>query len=138
MEELADAQLVIDTDVVIDHLRQRTTTLREAVANYECALTAITLYELNAVPQLSERQRELLNQLRELVEVLPFDETASQKAADTWRTLNESGQLIGIPDILIAGICLANELPLLTRNVGHYGRVPGLELIGPDDLSPQP
>jgi len=136
VEELADAQLVIDTDIVIDHLRQRTTTLREAVVNHECALTAITLYELNAVPRLSERQRELLNQLRELVEVLPFDETASQKAADTWRALSETGQLIGVPDILIAGICLSNELPLLTRNVDHYGRVSGLNLINPDDLSP--
>jgi predicted nucleic acid-binding protein len=35
---------------------------------------------------------------------------------------------IGNQDILIAGVCLANELPLATRNTGHFGVVRGLEI----------
>ena len=120
MEELAATQLVVDTDIVIDHLRQRSTILRDAVVNYECALTAITLYELSAVPRLSPAQRELLGQLRQIVDILPFDTTAAENAADIWRVLADAGQLIGVPDILIAGVCLANDLPLLTRNIDHY------------------
>jgi predicted nucleic acid-binding protein len=42
--------------------------------------------------------------------------------------------LIGLADILSAGICLSNELPLLTRNVDHFNRIEGLKLVTPDGL----
>jgi predicted nucleic acid-binding protein len=32
-------------------------------------------------------------------------------------------------DSLIAGIALANDLPLLTRNRSHFERVPDLKLV---------
>jgi predicted nucleic acid-binding protein len=35
---------------------------------------------------------------------------------------------IGMADYLIAGICLQRSATLLTRNRGHFARVPGLEL----------
>ena len=41
-------------------------------------------------------------------------------------------------DTLIAGICLAQQLPLLTRNVRHYQRVPGLQVVSPTDVAPLP
>jgi predicted nucleic acid-binding protein len=42
--------------------------------------------------------------------------------------------MIGLADILSAGICLSNNLPLLTRNVEHFNRVEGLRLVSPDGL----
>jgi len=42
--------------------------------------------------------------------------------------------LIGFPDILIAGICLAHDLPLLTRNQAHFERIPDLVLFPLDTL----
>ena len=42
--------------------------------------------------------------------------------------------MIGLADILSAGICLANDLPLLTRNVEHFNRIEGLKLVTPDGL----
>jgi predicted nucleic acid-binding protein len=37
--------------------------------------------------------------------------------------------MLRVADHLIAGICLAPELPLLTRNVAHLDRVDGLVLV---------
>jgi predicted nucleic acid-binding protein len=39
-----------------------------------------------------------------------------------------------LPDTLIAGICLAQQMPLLTRNIRHYQRVMDLQLVSPADL----
>jgi predicted nucleic acid-binding protein len=38
----------------------------------------------------------------------------------------------GNQDILIAGICLANGIPLLTRNTSHFASITGLIIY--DDL----
>ena len=53
--------------------------------------------------------------------------------------LRVSGSPIGDIDTLIAGQALARGWTVVTRNIRHFGRVPGLKLIdwsmGPDVLS---
>ena len=34
-----------------------------------------------------------------------------------------------LADCLIAGICIARSAALLTRNVSHFARIPGLALV---------
>jgi predicted nucleic acid-binding protein len=131
---MAAAQLVVDTDVVIDLLRQSAVTLRTVLARLDCAVTAISLHELLATPALSARQASTLNQLRQVMPVLPFDDPAAERSAEIWRSLARRGVLIGLADILSAGTCLANDLPLLTRNVEHFNRIEGLKLVTPDGL----
>ncbi|MBC8496778.1 MAG: type II toxin-antitoxin system VapC family toxin [Anaerolineales bacterium] len=50
--------------------------------------------------------------------------------------MQREGKLIGVLDTQIAGICLSHNLPLLTRNTDHFQRVPGLELISPEEIAP--
>jgi tRNA(fMet)-specific endonuclease VapC len=128
-------QLVLDSDIVIDYLRRRSLTLADALRRFQCALTAITVYELQAVPSLTQTQADLLSQLLGQMKVLAFDSTSANHAARVWRTLSTRGQLIGLPDILLAGVCLAYSLPLLTRNIEHFSRVSDLRLITPDELA---
>jgi predicted nucleic acid-binding protein len=97
-------------------------------------MTAVTLHELLATPELSGRQVTALNHLLELMPVLPFDGSAAEKSSEVWRLLSGQGRMIGLADILTAGICLANSLPLLTRNVEHYSRITGLRLVTPSEL----
>jgi predicted nucleic acid-binding protein len=132
---VAAAQLVIDTDIIIDHLRQRGDTLRLALARYRCAITAITLYELLAVPTLSERQTRQLEQLLDIVQVIVFDQYAAEQSAIVWRMLAARSQSIGLPDTLVAGVCLANKLPLLTRNHAHFSRVDNLTVFNPEEFA---
>ena len=134
---MAATQLVVDSDVVIDLLRQSAPTLRAALARLDCSVTAISLHELLAIPVLSGRQVTSLNHLLELMPDLPFDASAAEKSSDVWRSLASRGQLIGLADILSAGIFLANDLPLVTRNIDHSNRIEGLKLIMPDGLQAQ-
>jgi tRNA(fMet)-specific endonuclease VapC len=131
---MASPQLVVDTDIIVDYLRRRADTLRTAQSRFSCAMTAITLYELKAVGIRSERQERTIAILAKALGVLPFGPKEAEQAAEIWRLLARKGELIGLPDTLIAGICLANGLPLLTRNPDHYKRVPGLEVLAPSEI----
>ncbi len=127
------ARVAIDSDVVVDYLRRGQGVLEIALDRFACVLTAITVYELHAV-RSPERQQALLNQLMAKVTVEPLGAEAAKASGAVWRGLAERGELIGLPDILTAGICLSQDLPLLTRNSAHFGRIAGLKVITPDDL----
>jgi len=131
---MAAPQLVVDTDIIIDYLRRRTEVLRVACLRFSCAMTAITLYELKAVGIRSDRQEQLISLLTEILDVLSFDRRSAEEAARVWRLLASQGSVIGLPDILIAGTCLAYGLPILTRNPDHYRRVPDLTLLNPEEV----
>ena len=47
-----------------------------------------------------------------------------------FRHLRDNGLLIGTNDLWIAAMALAYDLPVLTRNVEHFRRVPGVEVEG--------
>ncbi len=131
---MATSRLVLDTDVVIDHLRRRTEAVNIALAKYDVSITAISHYELLSVKFMSVRQQASLAQILGIVDVIPFDVTASEHAAQLWNFLRSQGQLIGVMDTHIAGICLSQNLPLLTRNTKHFQRVPELKIVSPQDI----
>jgi tRNA(fMet)-specific endonuclease VapC len=64
-----------------------------------------------------------------LSRVLPFDHACGARAAEVWVDLHRRGRLIGEVDILIAGTALAHGLAVVSRNVGHFSRVTGLQVI---------
>ena len=59
---------------------------------------------------------------------LPFDDEAAWHYADIRQFLEINGQIIGPNDLKIAAICRANQLRLVTNNLGEFRRVPGLEV----------
>jgi tRNA(fMet)-specific endonuclease VapC len=48
---------------------------------------------------------------------------------EIYRYLDQNGRLIGSNDLWIAATALANHLPLVSRNVSHFKRIPHLELV---------
>ena len=60
--------------------------------------------------------------------VLPSTAEVSWHYGRTYRHLQTNGTLIGANDLWIAASCLAYRMPVVTRNVEHFRRVPGLEV----------
>ena len=56
--------------------------------------------------------------------LLPFDAHAAARFDD----LKKARLQIGTQDLKIASIALANEATVLTRNLRHFGKVPGLRV----------
>lgn len=125
--------VVADTDVMIDAFDKEREPMRRRVLELaqsgELATTAITLYELSAGPRTTGEQLEALHAALGPVVVLPVTRGAADVAASANRYLARRGEAIAVPDTLIAGVCIAHGLPLLTRNRQHFSRVPGLELV---------
>ena len=59
---------------------------------------------------------------------LPFDDIAAEAYAEVRTALTRQGQLIGPNDLMIAAICRANDVTLVTHNVSEFGRVAGLKI----------
>ncbi len=91
--------------------------------------TAITAGELlygaakRGSPELAERVRQLISSA---VAVLPFDIAAAEIYGSLRWELEAEGKRLHEPDLRIASIVLASGLTLITGNVRHFGRVPGL------------
>jgi predicted nucleic acid-binding protein len=129
--------IVADTDVLIDALEAGRELAYERVTGLlragELATTAINLFELMSGPRSSVDRLELLAAALGPVPVVPVSRGAAELAAAARRYLERRGEGIGPADYLVAGVCLAEGLPLLTRNREHFSRVPGLELVPPDE-----
>ncbi len=69
-----------------------------------------------------------------LMIILPLDEVAARRAASLHDDLIRRNQEIGVKDVLIAAICLEQNLPLLTTNERHFVRVPSLNVLTPETL----
>jgi tRNA(fMet)-specific endonuclease VapC len=93
--------------------------------------TAITLGEMlfgasrRGSPRLTERVRDLL---RSAQTILPFDEAAAEVYGPLRAELEGQGRRLAEPDLRIASIVLARDLVLVTGNVRHFARVPGLRV----------
>lgn len=122
--------MIADTDVLIDFLQGRGATAERIALEIDHGrlhTTAVTRFELLAGAS-GTRQQKLVGQLLEALPCLPLDAAAADQAAEVRRGLEKRGQAIGMGDSLIAGIVLAHNGVLLTRNRQHFERVPGLTL----------
>ena len=125
------ASLVItDTDVVL-YFFTDTPPFAKAVADLlkedRLAVTAITVFELYAGVRGARRLKQVETFCLG-VAILPLDLVAAAQAGKIYTELKSKGMTVGNQDILIAGICLANGLPLLTRNAAHFAPITGLSL----------
>jgi tRNA(fMet)-specific endonuclease VapC len=120
---------VADTDVLIDYLagKGEADAVERLVRRGALQTTVITRFELLSGAK-SAKQLARLIQLLGAVPSLALDDQAADSAADIRRSLDRSGNTIGMADSLIAGIVISNGGSLLTRNRRHFERIPGLAL----------
>jgi predicted nucleic acid-binding protein len=116
---VATAELLVDTDVLIDHLRG---TRRLHGGGRRLGVSVVSCCELFAG---GDQPAVLRGLLRALIE-LPIDPATAELAGITRR---ETG--IATPDALIAATALIHRIPLMTRNRRHFEPVPGLRVLAP-------
>lgn len=89
------------------------------------------LWELLTGAYKSEHPHTQLNKLaavQQRFRVHAFDEASAEQAARARAQLERQGSPIGNIDTLIAGIALAHQLTLVTRNTREFERVEGLRV----------
>jgi tRNA(fMet)-specific endonuclease VapC len=125
------ALILADTDVLIDYLAG-THSVAERVKSYvesdSLQTTAVSCFELLSGAD-GGRRGDDVRRLIAAIPVLALDREAATQAAIVRQQLSSRGFSIGMGDSLIAGIALANDLPLFTRTRKHFQQVEKLSLI---------
>ena len=124
---------LIDTDWIVDALlgRPAAETLLGNLAADGLAISLITygeIYEGIYFGRDPSRAEAGFRQFLREVNVLPLNRRIMQRFARVRGELRRQGQIIGDPDILIAATAIHHRLTLVTRNIQHFSRIPGLEL----------
>jgi len=129
--------IVADTDVIIDFFTDVppfAQFVSKIIQKGKLAITTVSVFELYAGISGGKRLKQIETFVKN-VYVYPLNLIEAVIAAKIFTELKSKGNLIGNQDILIAGICIANSLPLLTRNTDHFSIIKDLRLIPVNNLS---
>jgi predicted nucleic acid-binding protein len=132
---MADSRICVDTDIVVDYLQGKHDAFINAILRFDACITSITLLELESVSTLSTRQTQLLYQVYLAVHTLAFDDEAARHTARIMKEHRANERQIGLNDALVAGICIAAKIPLLTRKVRSFRHVNDLQIVTPEELA---
>jgi tRNA(fMet)-specific endonuclease VapC len=121
---------LLDTDSVSFAFRGHgnVATRIRGVKPSDLCISAITVAELRygADRKASRKLHRLIDTFASAVEVVPFDEAAALEFGRIGSLLAERGTPIGEFDVLIAAHAVTLRRILVTHNIRHFGRVPGL------------
>lgn len=122
---------LLDTDIIIYWLKGNTKIENRAIhAGIDTiAFSIISKAELYFGAYNSTNVEQNLTNVEKLSETLSlvhFNESASQTFGKIKAELTRDGNIILDADIMISSIALTNNLTLVTNNVVHFERIPGL------------
>ena len=126
---------LLDTDILSNLLKRTPSTALIAklasIPPEHQFTSSITLGELiYGANRLHERSGVLLERIESRLlpnlPALPFDGAAARRYGEVRAELERRGTPIGEADLRIGAIALARELTVVTGNVRHFRRIPGL------------
>ena len=123
-------QYLLDTNICIFFLRGMYDVPRrlEQIGRRNCHISEITVGELLYGAACSMNKEKHLRQVNELIELLavepiyPVLPVFAEKKAE----LRKQGMMIDDFDMLIGATALKHDMVLVTENVKHLSRVPGI------------
>ncbi|KKR72662.1 MAG: PilT protein domain protein [Microgenomates group bacterium GW2011_GWC1_41_8] len=121
--------LVIDTDIIIDYLRQskQSTAFKQLLSENDSqpSIASVTITELwrgKSITQLKQRQK--VNRLLNKLNIILADKTISQKAGELLRKYRH----LVLADALVAATAIVNFFQLATFNKKHFEGITELVL----------
>ena len=107
----------------------------ERVGIHKCCMSTISLHELYYGAQLAREKKEEyftkeMNKISRLIEDIDVHPLAAdgKDYAEIKHLLKEHGSMIDEFDILIAGQAISEGLTVVTDNIKHFNRIPGLKI----------
>lgn len=124
---------LLDTDTLVYFYKRAGNCYQhlESLPDQDISISTINLFELEFGLAKSSNPFPLRAFLRELIRrynVVDFDTSACQRAGEIRAYLQSKGTPIGPYDVQVAGVAMARDLILVTRNTREFERVPGLRV----------
>lgn len=125
---MANKVVLADTSVLIDFFRKSDKSKSVLVKLLQDGVTfcisSITEFEIYT--GATSEQIPFWESLLAKIEVLPFDQTSARIAVEINSDLKKRKKQIAIPDLFIAAIAKAHNLPVVTLNRKHFQRIEDL------------
>lgn len=129
-----ERSLILETTFLIDLERERwkgrngaARAFLEHHAAYRLFITGVIAGELAA--GISLGKYEVWEDFIRPFRILPLTRAVSWEYGAAYRYLQEQGMLIGANDLWIGAVGLAYRIPVVTRNLEHFRRIPRLAVI---------
>lgn len=125
---------LLDTNAWIFYLKNPNSSIHAELARhapsdvFTCSIVKAELLHGAQKYGIPERRRAVVHRVLSPYRSLPFDDSAAARYAQIRHQLELGGNVIGPLDMLIAAICLANDLTLVTSNTGEFSLVAGLKI----------
>ena len=124
---------LMDTNILSDLVRnpQGMVATHITRAGEEAVCTSIIAaaeLRYGGIKSKSAKLAERIDMVLSALEILPLETPADHQYAALRHHLTREGTPIGPNDLLIAAHALANDLTVITANVGEFSRVPGLKV----------
>ena len=123
----------LDSDILINFLRKDAKTIRlfENLKSRKetLSITSINSFELiKSISRLSNMDQAQVLKFLSNFKMYDFNFDSSKKAADIFNDLKSKGEIIELPDIMIASTVITNNESLITGNINHFKRIIGLKV----------
>jgi tRNA(fMet)-specific endonuclease VapC len=128
--------ILVDTDVWIDFFcdaEPGAQAVTRLLKERRAAWSVVSVFELFC-GATRRRQIEELEVLLSRINPVPLSAVAARGAAEQYVRLRRQGKSVGNQDLLIGATAQELEIPVLTRNQEHFGRIDGLQLLSPEEL----
>ena len=125
---------VLDTDFCIDWLRRKDYA-RNALASVlpsEVAVSAVTVGELLTgayCAQMPDGETGKVQAFLKPIRVMDYGTVEAAHFAGISSVLRRQGQLIGVPDAMIAATAEVNRSTVITKNLKHFEKVKNLKVV---------
>lgn len=122
----------LDSDFLLAYLQNNPDAIKKLENLHSKGDTAVYTTTVNAfelfkgVYRTRDKQKEIIKvkSVLDALELLPLDYESARRAGELDASIKSS--TIGESDLLIASIAVTNKQTLITRNIKHFERVPGL------------
>ena len=119
MKHINNKKYLIDTDILIEHLRGKIN-ISSIVGNFSNNIYYISVISIAEIYSfLFTQEYQAVDELIRIMTVINIDSLVS-KTAGKYRMLYYKSHNLTIPDALIAATAKINGLALITRNIRHF------------------
>ena len=127
--------MILDSTFLIDVLRGKAS-VEELLGEVDLSgppfvtsVTVMELYEGIYLAESTERERAVVEEMLDGINEIPFDRACGKRAGQINAELVAAGEPIDETDVMIAATALDYDLPVVTRNVDHFDRIDGLDVV---------
>ena len=125
---------MLDTNICVYIIKKRPEQVLKKFMQYdpgELCISAITLAELEygiENSSIPERNRLALAMFLSGIQILPFDDAATEEYGKIRAALRRQGTPVGANDMLIAAHAKSRGLTIVTNNTREFDRIEGLSV----------